>query len=147
MQPNVLEQKMAWTANRAFALIVGIIFTIIGLLGFIVAPTMAPGNLLGFDVDLVHNLIHLVTGVIGLVTVLLGGYRRFNQIFGIVYIILGILGLFPLYVGGRFLGIMHLNAADHVLHLVLGIIGAYLGFAVKEEAFGPYERGRETPLT
>src|SRR5690349_20501515 len=94
MQPNVLEQKMAWTANRVFALIVGIIFTIIGLLGFIVAPTMAVGNLLGFDVDVVHNIIHLVTGVIGLVTVFLGGYQRFNQIFGIVYIILGILGLF-----------------------------------------------------
>jgi hypothetical protein len=139
---------MNWTANRLFALIVGVLFTVIGLLGFVASPTMARGNLLGFDIDLVHNLIHLVTGLIGLATVFLGGFRRFNQAFGVVYIVLGILGLiYPgLYFHGLFLGITHINAADHILHLVFGIIGAYLGFAFKEETFEPGAHSRETPM-
>lgn len=149
MRSNMVEQRVSWTANRVFALIVGIVFTIIGLLGFIVSSSMARGNLLGFDVDIVHNLIHLVTGVIALLTVFLGGYRRFNQIFGVVYIILGILGLFYplLYFKGLFLGITHINAADHILHLVFGVIGTYLGFGIRDETYGSYERGRQTPMS
>jgi hypothetical protein len=56
------RETEAWTPNRIVALVIGIVFTLIGLAGFLVTPGMARGNLLGFDVDLVHNLVHLITG-------------------------------------------------------------------------------------
>ena len=94
-------------------------------------------NLLGFDVDLVHNLVHLVTGIAGLAAAFTGWSRRFNQIFGIIYIIVGIAGLIPaLYFDGRLLGLMHINAADNVLHLVVGVVAAAVGFFVAEDRVG-----------
>jgi len=125
------REAEAWTPNRIVALVIGIVFTLIGLAGFLVAPSMARGNLLGFDVDLVHNLVHLITGLLGLAAAYTGWARRYNQIFGIIYLILGLAGLvYPgLYFNGRLLGLMHVNALDHVLHLVVGIIATAVGFS------------------
>lgn len=125
-----------WTTNRIVALIIGVIFTLLGLIGLLVAPSMAKGNVLGFDVDLVHNLFHLVTGVLGLFAAYSGPSwsKRYNQVVGIVYLIVGVLGLFypALYFHGRLLGIMHVNAADHVLHLLVGIIATVVGFSITD---------------
>jgi len=125
------RETEAWTPNRIVALVIGIVFTLIGLAGFLVAPGMAKGNLLGFDVDLVHNLVHLITGLLGLAAAYTGWARRYNQIFGIIYIIIGLVGLvYPgLYFNGRLLGLMHVNAIGHVLHLIVGIIATAVGFS------------------
>jgi hypothetical protein len=124
-------QTTDWSANRIIALLIGIVFTIIGLAGFLVSSSMTRGNLLGFDVDMVHNLIHLVTGLLGLAAAFTGWSRRFNQIFGIIYIIVGLAGLvYPgLYFNGRLLGLMHVNALDHVLHWIVGLIATAVGFS------------------
>ena len=125
----------AWTANRIVALIAGIVFTIVGILGLIFDTTS--GNLLGFQVDLVHNLVHLVIGILGLVAAYTGWPRTYNQVFGVIYIILGILGLIPgLYFDNRLLGIVTINGADNVLHLVAGIILAAVGFFVHDYMSG-----------
>jgi Domain of unknown function (DUF4383) len=132
----VVERNVnqVWTVNRIVALAIGIVFTLVGIAGFFVSSSMTVGNLLGFDVDLVHNLVHLVTGLAGLAAAFTGWSRRFNQIFGIIYIIVGIAGLIPaLYFDGRLLGLMHINAADNVLHLVVGIVAAGVGFFVAED--------------
>ena len=127
-------EQMEWTPNRILALIVGVIFTLLGIVGFFVSSSMTPGRLLGFDVDLVHNLVHLITGLIGLAAAFTGWSRLFNQVFGIVYLLLGIAGLFypGLYFSGRLLGIMHVNAADHWLHIIAGVIAIAVGFFVQE---------------
>lgn len=126
--------RIAWTPNRILALIIGIVFTVVGILGFFVTSNMRVGNVLGFDTDIVHNLIHLVTGLIALAAAFSGWAWRFNQIFGIVYLLLGLAGLFwpALYFNNMLLGITHANAADHVLHLVTGAIAAALGFSASE---------------
>ena len=131
----VQRTTTAWTTNRVVALIIGIVFTIIGILGLIFDTT--GGFLFGFQVDLVHNLVHLVTGILGLAAAYTGWSRTFNQVFGIIYIIVGILGLFPaLYFDNRLLGIMHVNPADNILHLVVGIVAAAVGFFVHDYATG-----------
>jgi hypothetical protein len=127
----------AWTVNRILALVLGIVFTLVGIAGFFVSSSMTVGNLMGFDVDLVHNLVHLITGLAGLAAAFTGWSRQFNQIFGIIYIIVGIAGLIPaLYFDGRLLGLMHINAADNVLHLVVGVVAAAVGFFVAEDPVG-----------
>jgi hypothetical protein len=127
-------QTGAWTTNRIVALVIGIVFSLIGLAGFLVSSSMAKGNLMGFDVDLVHNLIHLITGIAALAAAFMGWSRRFNQIFGIIYLIVGLAGLvYPgLYFNALLLGLMHVNAADHVLHLVVGLVAAGVGFFVRD---------------
>src|SRR5437763_11702325 len=113
----------SWTVNRVVALVIGVVFLIIGILGLIIDTTS--GSLLGFDVDLVHNLVHLLTGIVALVAVFSGWSRRFNQVFGIIYLLVGLAGLIPgLYFDQRLLGLMHVNAADNVLHLLVGLIAA-----------------------
>ena len=125
---------MEWTPNRIVALVVGIAFTLVGIMGFFVTSSMAVGNLLGFDVDLVHNIIHLLIGLAGLAAAFTGWSRTYNQVVGIVYILLGLVGLiYPgLYSNGLLLGLTHVNAADHVLHLVVGTVQAAVGFGVAE---------------
>jgi hypothetical protein len=51
---------------KRYALVAGVILTVIGILGFI--PALAPnGDLFGlFAIDPVHNLVHLVSGLTGI---------------------------------------------------------------------------------
>ncbi|GHO46601.1 DUF4383 domain-containing protein [Ktedonospora formicarum] len=129
-----MVQRTAWTANRTIALIIGIVFTILGIAGLILTPTMAVRNMLGFDVDIVHSIFHLVTGLLGLIAAFTGWSRLFNQIFGVVYLIIGLAGLvYPgLYSRGLFLSMMHNNVGDHILHLVTGAIAACVGYFVRD---------------
>jgi hypothetical protein len=116
---------------RTFALIVGIVFLAVGLLGLILNPT--GGLLLGiFAVDILHNLIHLVVGAAGLAAYFLGWResRIFCQVLGVVYLLIGFLGLIPLLVpNGQLLGLVRVNMADNLLHLIVGGIAAYFGFS------------------
>jgi len=135
----------SWTVNRVVALVIGVVFLIVGILGLIIDTTS--GSLLGFQVDLVHNLVHLLTGIVPLAAAFGGWARRFNQVFGIIYLLVGIAGLFPfLYFGDKLLGIMAVNGADNVLHLVVGIVAAAVGFFVNEYATGTGPARREDPM-
>jgi hypothetical protein len=116
---------------RTVALVIGVAFLVVGLLGLILTPT--GGWVLGvFQVDLVHNLVHLLVGVAGIGAWFLGlvESRIYLQVVGVVYVILGIIGFIPpLFFDRELLGIMHVNQADNLLHLVVGAIAAYFGFA------------------
>ena len=126
-----------WTANRILALVLGIVFTLVGILGFFATSSMQPASLFGFGVDVIHNIIHLVIGLAGLATAFTGWSRRYNQVFGIIYLVLGIAGLVPpLHFGMmgdmRLLGLTYVNGADNVLHLVVGIVQIAVGFFVHD---------------
>jgi hypothetical protein len=121
----------AWTTNRIVALVIGIVFLIVGVLGLIFDTNS--GSVFGFDVDLIHNLVHVLTGILGLAAAFSGWSRRFNQTFGVIYLLIGLAGLVPaLYFSQRLLGLMHVNAADNVLHLVVGLGAAVVGFFVND---------------
>ncbi len=133
----VARSTSDWTINRMVAMVIGVVFFVVGILGLLLDTTS--GSLLGFDVDLVHNFVHLLTGILGLAAAFTGWSRRFNQVFGIIYLLVGLAGLIPaLYFDQRLLGLMHVNAADNVLHLVVGGVAAAVGFFVRE-----YARGNE----
>ena len=129
----MVEQRSTseWTTNRIVAMVIGVVFLVIGLLGLLFDTN--GGSILGLQVDLVHNLVHLLTGILGIAAAMTGWSRRFNQVFGIIYLLIGLAGLIPaFYFGGRLLGLMHANAADNVLHLVVGIVAAGVGFFVRD---------------
>lgn len=122
---------MIWTANRVLTLVLGILFTWLGFFGFFVSLSMTAGRLFVFDLDLVQNLFHLITGLLALVATFAEWSRLFNRIFGVIYLLLGIAGLFPaLYIGGSLIGITHVNAADSMLHIAVGLIACIVGYMV-----------------
>jgi hypothetical protein len=117
--------------NRTFALVVGIVFILIGILGFI--PALVPGGaLLGiFGVNAIHSIVHLLIGILGIAAVYTGRARLYNQVIGIVYLLLGVLGFIPALVpNGMLLGLVDINLADNFLHLVVGAAMALVGFFV-----------------
>jgi len=147
----VVQQRtaMLWTVNRIFALVLGVVLTLIGIIGFFIPAENGTGvqALFGiFDVDTVHNIIHLLSGLIGIAAAFTGQSRTYNQVFGAIYTLLGILGLFSFlyFPGGAyntdrglFLGLTHINAGDHILHLVIGIAALAVGFLFAGSATHP----------
>jgi uncharacterized protein DUF4383 len=71
----------------------GIVFVLVGILGF-VPGVVTNGMLLGiFPVNGLHNVVHLAFGVWGLVAARsFGGAKTYGQLGGIIYIVLAALG-------------------------------------------------------
>jgi hypothetical protein len=113
---------------------------LIGLMGFFgiflaSAPTSGfytgPGQLLAqFQVDGVHNLLHLAFGVLGLLAALLGwaASRFYARLVGVIYLLLFLYGAVTLGMAPTMGGFMQLNAADNWLHLIIGLTGLLFGF-------------------
>jgi hypothetical protein len=128
---------------QSAALLVGLVFLLVGILGFIPGITSnydelkfaghdSDAQLLGiFDTSILHNIVHLLFGVAGLAlartyesarTYLLGG--------GVIYLALFVYGaIWGHDEGGA--NFIPMNWADNILHLVLGggmvVLGVVLG--------------------
>ena len=131
---------------RYFSLLVGFVYTLIGLLGFFpsfVEPGRAPefmaqvgtGTTLGFGylfglipTTFVNNIFNLTIGLMGIAGFLgtEGGARIFVDTFAVLFGLLAFLGLFP--VANTTFGLMPIWGNDVWLHLVTGILAAYFGF-------------------
>lgn len=120
---------------KQFAKIFGIVFILVGILGFIPGITNAQGMLLGiFHVNALHNLFHIVSGAIAYWVSRKGtrASKLYFQIFGIIY---GVLALMGFGKGDQdLLGCIANNMADAWLHLVIAIVALYLGFLYKKTA-------------
>lgn len=104
----------------------GIFFVVIGVLGFVPGVT-SNGHLLGiFHVDKVHNIVHVLSGIVALLCAgSTGGAKAYFKIFGLVYGLVTILGFIN---GASVLGIFVINMADNILHLLISVIALVLGF-------------------
>lgn len=117
--------------TKTIVTILGIVFVAIGLLGFVMNP------LLGiFRVDTLHNIVHILSGVLALAAVGMGESttRNYSKVFGVVYLLLGVVGF--VLPGGVILG-MVMNTSDHILHILLGAILLWVGFGKKEDIASP----------
>lgn len=119
---------------QQLSMLLGIVFILVGILGFIPGITTHYGDmsfagddsgakLLGiFQVSILHNLVHVLFGVAGLALARsLDGAKQYLIGGGVVYLALWILGL----VGGA--DWIPANTADDWLHLVLGVAMTGLG--------------------
>ena len=121
---------------RKVALIFGIVFILVGIAGFSnggmsMRADPPAAMLLGmFGVNLLHNIVHLLIGVWGIVASRTwGGAKSFMQIGGVLYIVLAVLG----FVTPTTFGLIPIGGNDIYLHVVLGIIMAGVGFTAKPE--------------
>ena len=115
---------------------VGALFLIVGILGFIPGITTNYGSmefaghesqakLFGiFQVSILHNIVHLLFGVVGLALANTpDGARTFLFGGGVVYLSLWLLGV----IGAG--GWIPVNGADNWLHLALGVGMIAVGIA------------------
>src|SRR3712207_1108090 len=119
------------TAVQKAAMLVGIVFLAVGVLGFIPGITSNYGSmefasheseakLLGlFQVSILHNIVHLLFGVAGIVMArTIRGAKNYLIVGGIIYLVLFVYGL---AVGSNSsANFVPLNTADDILHLLLG---------------------------
>ena len=107
---------------RQYAQIMGIVILLVGVVGLVLGDDQ---RLIVFNIDLVEDIVHLVTGglmaYVGFAARDSGPARTVVGGLGVVYLLVGILGfivpnLFGLLPHGY-------NLADNILHLVLGVLG------------------------
>jgi|CXWL01.1.fsa_nt_gi hypothetical protein len=120
---------------KTITLLFGAILALVGLVGFFI-----PSPLFGiFEVNALHNAIHLATGAL-----LLGvGFfspqssRMTLGVFGIIYAIVAVLGF--VMPGDTILGLIPSNTADDGLHTLLALVFLYGGFmteSTSEDSMG-----------
>ena len=124
---------------QTLAMLAGLVFLVVGILGFIPGITTnydemefagkdSGAELLGlFQVSILHNLVHILFGIAGLAlarswdgarTYLIGG--------GVIYLVLWLYGLFVS--AGDDANFIPANTADDWLHFALGVGLVTLGF-------------------
>jgi len=108
---------------KTLAIVFGAAFVLVGILGFIPNPLVGAEGAL-FETDLMHNLVHLLFGVILLVVAFKNeaASALWLMILGIVYLILAVLGFLMIPEEGELLGLVHMNHADHWLHVGLAVL-------------------------
>lgn len=127
------------------AAVAGAVFVLVGIAGFIPGITTNlydglefaghEGNaeLLGiFKVSVLHNLVHLAFGIVGLaMAASWAGARAFLIGGGVIYLVLWIYGLVIDFDSSA--NFIPLNTADNWLHLFLGVGMIGLGFLLGRE--------------
>lgn len=130
--------KQSHDPLRPAAALVAVVFLLVGVAGFVPGLTSHVGDiqfaghdsgakLLGlFEVSVLHNVVHLLFGVVGLALAKTwNGARAFLVGGAIVYAVLTVYGaLIDQHGAANFVG---LNTADNWLHLVLAAGMATLG--------------------
>jgi hypothetical protein len=120
--------------NRLIATVFGAVYLLVGLVGFAVTSGVSffsteGANLIIFEVNPLHNVIHLTIGAAllyaGVKDIQLA--RTVNTAVGAVYLLVGILGLFLL---SSPLNIIALNGADNVLHLASAVLLLGVGLSL-----------------
>ncbi len=107
---------------KNIAVLFGVIFIIVGLAGFFVED-----ELLGFGVNMWHNIIHLATGLLALGFGMKGeaSAQGFLKLFGIIYLLVALFGLLG---WDAFNSWLNVNTHDTILHIVVAIIFLVGGF-------------------
>ena len=106
-------------------------FIAAGILGFIPNPLVAPDGL--FAVNAMHNIVHILTGVVFAAGAMMLGQPRLTlQVMGAVYAVVALLGFVT--AGDMLLGLVRVNTADDVLHLIFAIALLGAGFGLPQAA-------------
>lgn len=121
---------------KTLAIVFGLVLLVVGVLGFIPNTIVGAGAV--FATNIVHDLVHLVSGIILLAVAFMAARQSglWLKILGIVYLAIAAAGFVLMPDGGQLLGIQ-MNAADNLLHAVLGLVLLVAGFVGKNGAAAP----------
>jgi hypothetical protein len=123
--PNSHAGTSSRTLNQTLALAFGSVYALVGVLGFFVSSDVDfagknGASLLGFDVNGLHNIVHLLIGVALIVASRTHAIARSTNVtIGAVYLLLAALG--PV-INDTAVDIIGLNGPDHFLHAASGVL-------------------------
>lgn len=120
-----------YTPAQIYSLVFGATLLLVGILGFAANSSFSVGsnlqgdNLIAFEVNGWHNLVHIASGALGLALWRnAANARSFALGFGAVYLIVTLWGFVD---GNDVLGLIPINGADNVLHLLIAAAGIAAG--------------------
>ena len=124
-----------------YAGLVGATLVVAGIIGFFYNAEFTSNESVRdavfgiLDVNGWHNLVHILTGVLGLLAFATGAYaaRTYALALGVVYLLVAAWG-FIVGDGESILSIIPVNTEDNILHLLLGVAGVGAAFATQESA-------------
>jgi hypothetical protein len=129
------------TPAQWYSLLAGLALLLAGIFGFISDSSFETGDgvqgdlFLGFEVNAIHNLIHVASGLVLLAASPKRASARAVAIgFGLVYGLVAIIGLID---GEDVLGLIPINSADNLLHIALAALGIITGLISRDD-----DRGR-----
>jgi hypothetical protein len=135
--------------SQLLTLVIGAVYTLVGLLGFVVTglgdfAAETDKTLLGFELNPLHNLVHLLIGLAGLAL-----WRRLDTARTYGWLLLagyGLVFIFGLVAAGNpDINLLSLNAADNVLHLLSALAGAAIALWPAGRAIGQAPGGAAHP--
>ena len=129
---GAVRPVMTWPQMLALAF--GVIYLLVGIIGFFITGfdnffgnETPPGahhvdeNLLGFMINPMHNVVHILIGVAGIVlSRSLAGARTYGWLLAVGY---GAAFIYGLIAVGKDWDFLNLNAADNVLHIATAVVG------------------------
>jgi ABC-type transport system involved in multi-copper enzyme maturation permease subunit len=135
--------------HQWLALIIGVVYLLVGVVGFFITgfdnwtEHDHSQTLLGFAINPLHNVVHLLVGLLGVVLWRTSsGARTFGWILAIGYGAAFVYGL--IVQNDPDLNVLNINAADNVLHLVSAIAGLIIALWPRTRARSD-EAPRATP--
>ncbi len=112
---------------QTLGLAFGAIYLLVGIVGFFVTgfgdffAHDTNQTLLGFEINGMHNVVHILIGVAGLaLSRTLAGAKTFGLLLAVGY---GLAFLYGVIAVGRDWDFLNINWADNILHLVSTIVG------------------------
>ena len=133
------------TPAQWYCLLAGLALLLAGVFGFISDSSFETGDgiqgdlFLGFEVNAIHNLIHIASGLVLLAASPKRASARAIALgFGLVYGLVAIIGLID---GEDVLGLIPINSADNLLHIALAALGILTGLISRHD-----DRGHESTV-
>ena len=107
---------------KSIYLALGAVLVLLGILGFVMSSPL----LSLFEVNTLHNIVHLASGALTLLAASqgIGAMRSWGRILGFIYLAVAIAG----FVEPSLYGLMPVNLPDNLLHVGLAAIFLYIGF-------------------
>lgn len=109
---------------RIYAIAFGLVYTLVGALGFAAAPGLATGTLIVFPVNAIHNVVHLLVGLLGVGAFMSGRTVEYARFMAVLFAILTLSGFFP----QPLLGLVPLGGTDILLHAATAALAAAAGW-------------------
>ena len=114
---------------KTITLVFGVVFVVVWLLSLIGGGFGIVGPLGIFQTNSIHDLIHLITGLVFLAVAFWAPTKSSVTLttFGIIYLLVTVLGF------AGTLGFLSINTADNFLHLLLGVVILIAGLSTRKE--------------
>jgi hypothetical protein len=124
------------TPAQVYALVFGATLLVVGIVGFIADSSFDTGSnvqgsdLIVFEVNGWHNIVHILSGIVGLALWRNARTARLYALgFGTVYLLVTIWGFVD---GNSVLGLIPVDTADNLLHLAIAGLGILAGLASRD---------------